>query len=74
MNVGDTWLIVTLMSAAVLIIAAVIHGDLQSWYDDMTGSQRMLIWLVSLASIIFAGAGIAATLMMLYLKFGSRTA
>jgi hypothetical protein len=37
----------------------------------MTSDQRTLVWLVSVVGILAYGVGIATTIILLYLQFGS---
>lgn len=43
---------------------------MQSWYNEMTDKQRMLVWVVSGVSILVYGIGILLCAGLLYLHYG----
>jgi hypothetical protein len=45
-------------------------ATMQSWYNEMTGKQRMLVWVISAGLIFFYGTGLILCAILLYLHFG----
>lgn len=43
---------------------------MQSWYNEMTDKQRILVWVVSAGMIFVFGTGLILCAGLLYLHFG----